>query len=133
MLYYLEFYYIGFDEHKAPIENRFGLGVFNSLEKIESAIEYYKNQSGFSEYDNGFRMTFLGFPSNLDIVYAPYYAHIGKYPSEDNENMFGFYDTLEEAQSVLNENIAKRSNLDKNDFGIDKWTVNKLEWKEGFD
>lgn len=133
MLYYLEFKYVGSDERNAPVENGFALGVFDSMEKIERAIEHYKKQSGFSEYDNGFYIRLIDYPDDCDTLYSPYYSHIGECASEDKEGYFGFYNTLEEAQSVLETSIAKYDYLDRDDFGITEWIINKMGWTEGFD
>ncbi len=133
MLYYLEFRYVGSDERNAPTENCFALGVFNSMERAELAIEHYKKQSGFSEYDNGFYIRLIDYPDNCDTLYSPYYSHIGGSASEDKEGYFGFYDTLEEAQNVLETSVEKYNYLERDDFGITEWSINKMEWLEGFD
>ncbi|MBQ6553260.1 MAG: hypothetical protein IJL83_06580 [Clostridia bacterium] len=133
MLYYLAFEYVDSDERNAPVENGFALGVFNSMERTERAIEHYKKQSGFSEYDNGFYIRLLDYPDNCDTLYSPYYSHIGKFPSEDIEGYLGFYDTIEEAQRVLETSAEKYDYLDRDDFGITEWIINKMGWTEGFD
>ena len=66
-------------------------------------------------------------------MYIPSYSHIGNSSLEDVELVFDVCETLDFAQNVLDEWKPRFINALDEEFNIDEWTINQLEWQEGFD
>lgn len=132
MLYLLQYKYLKAIECDSPIYSCFALGIFDTLDKVNEAIEYYRIQKGFSEHKNAFQLTFLDVSAIDKSVYMASYSHIGDRYCDDKDIVFDVCETYDLAKEVIDEWKTCFNGFLDEDFIIDKWIINELEWKNGF-
>ena len=133
MLYELTHTYLMCIENNKPIYETKLLGVFDDLNLIDEAILHYLKQPGFSEYVNNFCVRYLNICPTGDTIFLAGYSHIGEKISDDVDVIFGYFDTEKEAQCELDSHKEYFSFYNDNEFVVDEYLINRLEWTEGFD
>lgn len=116
------------------------LGFFSSLQKCDEVIRYYVTQPGFCEYPEDFYIEEI--EANVDdfhdkagmfrkyVYYLTHEWYDGEY---DIVTTFGCYSSMKKAKAAeiqyrLEPDFAEHSE----GFCIDKYEIDKMEWKEGF-
>ena len=116
------------------------LGFFSSEKKCNEAIDYYLTQPGFCEFPESFYIEEI--EADLDdfneeagefCQYVYYLTHEWYDGEYDYVTTMGCYSSLEKAKEAEQNYRLDPDLVDHPEgFCIDKYEIDKMEWKEGF-
>ena len=129
-LYALSFSYPNYSNGLKILHSSFFLGVFSSIEKIESAIAYYSTVAGFTDDPNRFIINPICLKARFDAVYQIGISFIAEREEDDIYDILGYYESEECAKNAAENSPFYRDFKDY--FVIDRIIVDKMEWCEGF-
>lgn len=129
-LYALSYSYPKYSNGSKIIHSSFFLGVFSSAKKVEEAIDFYSAVKGFSDDPNCFIINPIRLNSRLSTVYQIGISYIADSEEDDVDEILGYYETEDEAKAAVKNSPFYRDF--KKHFVIDRYTVDEMEWREGF-